>query len=108
MLNKTETNDKIEVFGPFDTIMVRAKIVVSDDGEVISETYRRFNIEAGETYEGADARILGLISSLHTPEVIAAKSAFDSSTYNSERIRPQHQLDRIAEAAEAKAIREAK
>ena len=96
MLNKTETNDKIEVFGAFDTIMVRAKIVVSDDGEVISETYRRFNIEAGETYEGADNKISGLITILHTPEVIAAKSAFDSSTYNSERIRPQHQLDRIA------------
>lgn len=93
MLNKTETNDKIEVFGSFDTIMVRAKIVVSDDGEVISETYRRFNIEAGETYEGADNRISGLITMLHTPEVIAAKLAFDTRPGE----RSQAELDLMAE-----------
>ena len=92
MLNKTETNDKIEVFGPFDTIMVRAKIVVSDDGEVISETYRRFNIEAGETYEGADNKISGLITILHTPEVIAAKLAFDTRPVE----RTQADIDRRA------------
>lgn len=108
MLEKIVINDKIEVFGEFDTIMVRSKITVKDGGEVISETYKRFNVEAGEQYDGDCPRVQSMINALHTQEVVEARLAKITDNISipvaDRRLSPQQ----LAKKAEVKAARDAR
>lgn len=74
-LTKTETVDKIEIVGELKTVLVRYKIVVEDDGEHISTTYRRAAINC-QTPDGSGGFVDTDISSFEDEVQAQANAAW--------------------------------
>ena len=72
VLAKTESDEKIEIVGEFKTLQIRATVRVTDDGEVISESYHRRSIPPGQDASDETEEIKALVTLYHTPEIIEA------------------------------------
>lgn len=68
-LNKTKTLDKIEVVGDYKHIQVREKVVVTEDGNIISESYHRKVIAPNQGYSNEHADVQAMCQQFHTQEV---------------------------------------
>ena len=69
-LNKTVTTDKIEVVGDYKHVHVREKVVVTEDGNVISTSYHRKVIEPGQSYSNEHADVQAMCQQFHTQAII--------------------------------------
>lgn len=74
-LEKTVTQDKIEIIGEFKTVQVRTKTAVLEDGAEISASFHRHTIIAGQDYSNETAEVQSICGIVHTSEVIAAREA---------------------------------
>ena len=73
-LEKVISVDLIEVVEN-NTIQVRTKTAIKEDGVEISSTFHRHTIAPGDDYAGEDARVKAICKATHTTEVIAAYMA---------------------------------
>jgi hypothetical protein len=71
-LEKTSTDDKIEIVGPYKVLQIRATIKVTDGEELISESYHRRSIEPGQDASSETDEVKALVSLYHTADNIAA------------------------------------
>lgn len=75
-LNKTKTLDKIEVVGDYKQIQVREKVVVTEDGNIISESYHRKVISPNQDHSQESADVQAMCKQFHTQEVKDAYATF--------------------------------
>ena len=73
LLTKQTVTDKIEIVSPYNHIQVREAIQVLEDGQVISQSYRRYVVAPGET--STDPKVSAVITAVHTQDVIDAYQA---------------------------------
>jgi hypothetical protein len=71
-LEKTVTDDKIEIVGPYKFIQIRASIKVTDGEELISESYHRRAVMPGQDASNETAEVRALVALYHTADNIAA------------------------------------
>lgn len=74
-LTEESVVDKIEVVGDYNHVQVRTATVIKRDGEVISRSYHRHVIAAGDDYSAEDSKVQGVCAAVHTAEIIAAYQA---------------------------------
>jgi len=72
-LSKQTVTDKIEIVGPYNHIQVREAIQVLEDGQVISQSYRRYVVTPGET--STNPKVSSVIAAVHTQDIIDAYQA---------------------------------
>lgn len=68
-LEKVTVVDKIEALES-GVVQVRTATRIVEDGVTISTNYHRHTVAPGQDYSGEDAKVRGICSVLHTPEVI--------------------------------------
>ena len=71
-LEKTTSDDKIEIVGPYKFIQIRASIKVTDGEELISESYHRRVVMPGQDASNETDEIQALVALYHTTDNIAA------------------------------------
>lgn len=69
-LIKTKTLDKIEVVGDYKQIHVREKVVVTENGNVISISNHRKVIAPGQDYSNEHADVQAMCQQFHTQAII--------------------------------------
>jgi hypothetical protein len=74
MLEKQIAVDLVEVVGN-NTVQVRTKTSIVEDGKELSFSYHRHSIAPGQDYSAEDAKVQAICSAVHTPETIAAYEA---------------------------------
>jgi hypothetical protein len=74
-LEKTVTDDKIEIVGQYKVLQIRASVKITDGAEVVSESYHRRVVPPGQDASGETDEVKALVALCHTPEVIAAYEA---------------------------------
>ena len=80
-LTKQTVVDKIEIVGEFSHIQVREAIQILEDGNIISQSYHRYVVSPGET--SSDPKVLSIINTVHTQDVIDAYQAHLASQQES-------------------------
>jgi len=73
-LEKIEVVDLIEVVEN-GCIQVRTKTAIKENGVEISGTFHRHVVVPGADYSAEDARVKAICTAMHTPQVIAAYKA---------------------------------
>ena len=81
MLEKFISVDLVEVVEN-GAIQVRTKTAILEDGEQISGTYHRHVISPGDDYSAEEAKVQAICTAVHTPEVIAAYQAAQTTKVN--------------------------
>jgi hypothetical protein len=76
-LEKTTTNDKIEVIshGDWSSIQVRAATVITEDGDEISRTFHRHVLMPDADLSAEDADVQAIAGTVFTDAVKAAYAA---------------------------------
>ena len=74
MLEKQMVVDLVEVVGN-NTVQVRTKTSIIEDGKELSFSYHRHSIVPGADYSAEDAKVQAVCAAVHTPEVITAYEA---------------------------------
>ena len=74
MLQKINTVDRIEALEN-GCVQVRTKTAIFEDGKEISSKFHRHVVVPGANYSAEDAKVQGICSVIHTPEVVAAYEA---------------------------------
>jgi hypothetical protein len=74
-LEKTVTNDMIELVGEFRLIQVRTKTAVLEDGVELSSSYHRHVIAPGDDVSGETTEVQDIAATVHTQAVIDAYAA---------------------------------
>jgi hypothetical protein len=74
-LEKTTTDDKIEIVGPYKILQIRATIKITDGDELVSESYHRRSIAPGQDASSETAEIKTLVAIYHTADNIAVYKA---------------------------------
>ena len=77
-LEKIEVVDKIEVVEN-GSVQVRTRTSIMEDGKMISGTFHRHVVAPGADFSQEDARVQAICAAVHTPEVIAAYQAQQST-----------------------------
>ena len=80
-LTKQTVVDKIEIVGKYSHIQVREAEQILEDGVIISQTYHRYVVAPGET--SSDPKVLSIINTVHTQDVIDAYQAHLASRQES-------------------------
>jgi hypothetical protein len=73
-IEKTNTIDQIEVVAN-GSVQVRTKTVITENGQIISQSLHRHVVCPGDEYSNEDARVQAICAVAHTPEVIEAYKA---------------------------------
>ena len=73
-LEKITVIDSIEVVES-NTVQVRTKAVIKEDGVEISSKFHRHVVAPGDDYSQEDARVQAICAAMHTASVIAAYKA---------------------------------
>jgi len=81
MLEKVISVDLIEVLEN-NSVQVRTKTAILEDGQQISGAYHRHAIMPGDNYSTEDARVQAICATVHTPEVIAAYKEAQNANIN--------------------------
>ena len=74
-LEKTTTEDKIEIVGDYKHIQVRTKTAIVEDGVEISASFSRHVVAPDADTSGESAEVQALAALLHTDEIKAAYAA---------------------------------
>ena len=74
MLEKQTILDQIEVVAN-NTVQVRTKTSIIEDGKELSFSYHRHVVVPGQDYSAEDAKVQAICVAVHTPEAIAAYQA---------------------------------
>ena len=74
MLEKVISVDLIEVVEN-GILQVRTKTAIMEDGKQISGSFHRHVVAPGDDYSAEDARVKAICAAMHTPQVIAAYKA---------------------------------
>lgn len=74
MLEKVISVDLIEIIEN-NCIQVRTKTAILEDGVEISGKFHRHVVAPGDDYSAEDARVKAICAAMHTPQVIAAYKA---------------------------------
>jgi hypothetical protein len=74
-LEKTTTQDKIEIVGDFKHIQVRTATVISEDGVEISRSYHRHVVNPLDDVSGESAEVQAIAAAVHTQAVKDAYQA---------------------------------
>ena len=74
-LEKTTTQDKIEIVGDFKQIQVRTATVISEDGEEISRSFSRHVVSPLDDVSGESAEVQAIAAAVHTQAVKDAYQA---------------------------------
>lgn len=77
-LKKQIAVDKVEV-QEFGVVYAEYSIHVNQDGALVSQTMHSVTIAPGEDYSNQDASVKVVCAATHTPEVIAAYKAAQST-----------------------------
>jgi hypothetical protein len=73
-IEKTNTIDQIDVVAN-GSVQVRTKTVITENGQIISQSLHRHVVCPGDEYSNEDARVQAICAVAHTPEVIEAYKA---------------------------------
>ena len=79
MLEKQIAVDLVEVVGN-NTVQVRTKTSIVEDGKELSFSYHRHSIMPGQDYSAEDTKVQAICAAVHTPEAIAAYEAAVEAT----------------------------
>ena len=74
MLEKQTVLDQIEVVAN-NTVQVRTKTSIVEDGKELSFSYHRHVVTPGQDYSAEDIKVQAICAAVHTPEAIAAYQA---------------------------------
>jgi hypothetical protein len=77
-LTKEIVVDKIEVIES-GSVQVRTATRIVEDGNVISSSYHRHVVKPNDDYSSEDPKVQSICAAVHTPEVIAAYQANQST-----------------------------
>ena len=73
-LEKVISVDLIEVLGD-GLLQIRTKTAILEDDVEISSKFHRYIIAPGDDYSAEDAKVKAICAAMHTPQVIAAYKA---------------------------------
>jgi hypothetical protein len=73
-IEKTNTIDQIEVVSN-GSVQVRTKTVITENGQIIGQSFHRHVVCPGDDYSNEDARVQAICDATQTPEVIEAYKA---------------------------------
>lgn len=73
-IEKSTKVDQIEVVAN-GCVQVRTVIVITENGQVISQSFHRHVVAPGNDYSSEDARVQAICAATHTADVIAAHKA---------------------------------
>ena len=79
-IEKTITDDRLEVVGDYKHIQVRTATIVSEDGVELSRAYHRRVIVPDEDITAESAEIQGIANATWTDEVKAAWATLQAET----------------------------
>ena len=71
-LEKTITDDRLEVVGDYKSIQVRTATIVSEDGVELSRSYHRRVIQPDDDITAESAEIQGIANATWTDEIKTA------------------------------------
>lgn len=71
-LEKTQTVEQIEIVGQYKTVQVCYKVVITENGSVISESNMRETITAGQSYSDKAQEVQDICALVHTTDIITA------------------------------------
>ena len=74
-LEKVVSEDKIEIIGEYKSVQVRTCTQILEDGVVLSSSYHRHVVMAGQDTSDQSAEVQAICAVVHTPEVVAAFAA---------------------------------
>ena len=74
-LTKQTITDKIEIVGQFNHVQVREAIQVLEDGNVISQSYRRYVVSPLDDTTDKDPKVQAVAAAVHTQAVKDAYTA---------------------------------
>ena len=78
-LEKTTTDDKIEIVSDFKHLNIRTATVVSEDGTELSRSFHRRVITPDMDVSGESAEIRGIAAAVWTDQVKSAWQTFQES-----------------------------
>jgi uncharacterized protein with beta-barrel porin domain len=78
MLTRTEHIASIDI-SPNGTVSVAVNIDILDGDEKVAQAGRRYDIAPGTDYSDKEPAVQAVCAAVHTPEVIAAYQAAQSS-----------------------------
>ena len=78
-LEKTTTDDKIEIVSDFKHLNIRTATVVSEDGTELSRSFHRRLITPDMDVSGESAEIRGIAAAVWTDQVKSAWQTFQES-----------------------------
>jgi len=78
-LEKTTTDDKIEIVGDYKHLNIRTATVVSEDGTELSRSFHRRVITPDADVSGESDEIKGIAAAVWTDEVKAAWQTFQEA-----------------------------
>ena len=81
-LNKTVTEDKIEIVGDYKTVQVRTATVIDEDGTELSRSFHRHVIAPGDDVTAESPEVQAICAAVHTPEIVTAYQAHLASQEN--------------------------
>ena len=82
MLNKTVTEDKIEIVGDYKTVQVRTATVIDEDGTELSRSFHRHVVNPGDDVTAESPEVQAICAAVHTPEIVTAYQAHLASQEN--------------------------
>jgi hypothetical protein len=74
-LEKTTTQDKIEIVGDYKHIQVRTATVISEDGVELSRSFSRHVVSPLDDVSGESAEVQAIAAAVHTQAVKDAYQA---------------------------------
>jgi hypothetical protein len=77
-LEKKDVVDLVETLEN-GVVQVRTKTAILEDGKEISSKFHRHVIVPGQNYKQEDPRVQAICEAVHTPKVIAAYEALQTS-----------------------------
>ena len=78
-IEKTTTDDKIEIVSDFKHLNIRTATVVSEDGTELSRSFHRRVITPDMDVSGESAEIRGIAAAVWTDQVKSAWQTFQES-----------------------------
>ena len=81
-LNKTVTEDKIEIVGDYKTVQVRTATVIDEDGTELSRSFHRHVVNPGDDVTAESPEVQAICAAVHTPEIVTAYQAHLASQEN--------------------------
>ena len=75
MLNKTITEDKIEIVGDYKTVQVRTATVIDEDGTELSRSFHRHVVAPTDDVSGESAEVQAIAAAVHTQAIKDAYQA---------------------------------